>query len=77
MNKILISVPDQLASRMRATIPQRQRSKVIAHLIEQEIEKRESMLYDCAMAVEGDQALHDEMKEWDVTLNDGLESESR
>ncbi len=69
-------MPDQLVLRLKAMIPQRQRSKVIAHLIEQEIEKREKILYDCAVAVEKDQALHDEMKEWDITLQDGLENES-
>jgi hypothetical protein len=37
MTKILISMPDQLAVRMRAAIPQRQRSKVIIKLIEAEI----------------------------------------
>jgi hypothetical protein len=76
MNKILISVPNQLVSRLKAAIPQRQRSKVIVHLIEIEIEKREKMLYECAMAVEKDHALNDEMKEWDTTLQDGLKHES-
>jgi hypothetical protein len=76
MNKILISVTDQLALRLKAAIPQRQRSKVIAYLIEQEIDKREKMLYECALAVEKDQALQGEMQEWDITLQDGLENES-
>jgi len=76
MNKVLISIPDKIASRMRAAIPQRQRSKVIVSLIEIEIERREKALYDCAMAVEKDSALHDEMKDWDVTLEDGLADES-
>ena len=76
MNKVLISIPDQVASRMRAAIPQRQRSKVIARLIEQEVERREQELYQCALAVEQDTALNEEMKEWDVTLQDGLHDES-
>lgn len=76
MQKILISVPDQLANRMRATIPDRQRSKTIAHLIEEEIKKREHKLHVCALAVEKDQALSDEMSEWDITLKDGLSDES-
>lgn len=76
MQKILISISDQLACRMRATIPDRQRSKTIAHLIEEEIKKREHSLYTCALAVEKDQALQDEMAEWDVTLKDGLSDES-
>ena len=77
MQKVLISIPDQLAVRMRATMPARQRSQMITRLIESEVEKRESSLYECAMAVESDLALQDEMSEWDVTLQDGLENESR
>jgi tRNA/tmRNA/rRNA uracil-C5-methylase (TrmA/RlmC/RlmD family) len=76
MEKVLISVPDQLAMRMRAAIPARQRSKTITHLIEKEVEKREKTLYECAMAVEKDAALNREMKDWDITLEDGLDNES-
>ncbi len=76
MSKVLISIPDQLATRMRAAIPTRQRSKIITHLIEKEIEKRERALYECAAAVEKDSTLRNEMKDWDVTLQDGLDDES-
>ena len=76
MNKVLISIPDASASRMRAAIPQRQRSKVIVRLIEAEIDKREKALYECAVAVENDAALNKEMEDWDVTLSDGINNES-
>jgi len=76
MSKVLIPIPDSIATRMKAAIPQRQRSKVIVALIEQEIEKREQALYNCAIAVEKDAALNQEMKEWDVTIQDGLADES-
>ena len=72
MQKVLLSLPDQLAVRMRATMPPRQRSKIITHLIEEEIEKRERALYECALAVEQDSVLHEEMTEWNVTMRDGL-----
>jgi len=72
MEKVLISVPDQLAMRMRAAIPARQRSKTITHLIEEEVKRRERALYECAAAVEKDAALRREMKDWDITLQDGL-----
>jgi hypothetical protein len=75
MEKVLISLPDQLAIRMRATIPARQRSKVFTHLIQKEIERRENALYECALAVEKDHALHEEMAAWDITMNDGLNEE--
>ena len=76
MNKVLISIPDAIASRMRAAIPQRQRSKVIVRLIEAEIDKREKALYECAVAVENDAVLNKEMEDWDVTLSDGINNES-
>ncbi|KTD33222.1 hypothetical protein Lnau_2870 [Legionella nautarum] len=76
MNKVLISIPDEIASRMRAAIPQRQRSKVIAHLIEKEVERREKALYQCALAVENDHDLKEEMSDWNVTIQDGLHDES-
>lgn len=76
MSKVLISIPDKIAARMKATIPPRQRSKVIVQLLEQEIEKREKALYECAVLVEKDLVLHEEMKAWDVTLRDGLVDES-
>jgi len=72
MYKVLISIPDDLASRLRVVIPSRQRSKVIACLIEKEVESREQDLYACALAVEKDEALNKEMKDWNVTIGDGL-----
>jgi hypothetical protein len=77
MQKILISVPDNLAVRMRATLPARQRSSIIVHLIEAEVEKREHYLFECASEVEKDKVLRDEMDEWDITLGDGIENEKR
>jgi hypothetical protein len=73
MEKVLISIPDQLAARMRAAIPARQRSKTITHLIEEEVKKREKFLYECAVAVERDSVLQNEMKDWDITLQDGFD----
>lgn len=77
MEKVLISLPDELAARMRAAIPRRQRSQTFTHLIEKEVARREQLLYECALAVEKDEALCEEMKEWDITLADGLDDESR
>ena len=71
--KVLVSIPDSLYSRMMATIPPRQRSRLIAKLLEDELGKREQELYEAALAVEQDEKLGAEMKEWDVTLGDGIE----
>jgi metal-responsive CopG/Arc/MetJ family transcriptional regulator len=73
--KVLISLPDELGARMQAVIPPRQRSKIIAALLEEEIKRRERELYECALAVEQDEQLNAELAEWDVTVGDGLEIE--
>lgn len=76
MQKILISLPDDLAIRMKRIMPVRQRSKIIADLLEVEVRKREQALYQCACDVEADQGLNNEMADWEVTTGDGIESES-
>ena len=76
MQKVLITIPDQLAIRMKATIPPRQRSKTITHLIEKEIARREKQLYECALAVEKDKTLKQEMSDWDIAVKDGLEDDT-
>ena len=76
MEKLLISMPETLAIRMRASIPARQRSKTIVGLIDKEVKKREKLLYECAIAVETDTLLHQEMQEWDITSEDGMKDGS-
>jgi metal-responsive CopG/Arc/MetJ family transcriptional regulator len=74
--KVLVSLPDNLYARMKAVIPARQRSKVVAGLLEEEVRRREQELYECALAVEQDEQLRAEMAEWDVTVGDGIEIET-
>lgn len=76
MHKVLISIPEQLAIRMRITMPARQRSKTITTLIEKEVTKRERQLYNIALQVENDDALTKEMDDWNITLDDGVAHES-
>ncbi|MDD3847363.1 MAG: hypothetical protein PHC90_13520 [Syntrophorhabdaceae bacterium] len=76
MQKVLLSLPDHLADRMKAVIPPGQRSKVLADLLETEVKRREEGLYQCALGVEKDQALSKEMKDWDVTAGDGIDDET-
>ncbi len=76
MQKILVSLPDELAARMKQMIPPRKRSRVIAEILESEINRREQALYQCAREVEADDALNNEMTDWEVTVDDGIESES-
>ncbi|MBE0502409.1 MAG: hypothetical protein IBX47_13345 [Desulfuromonadales bacterium] len=51
MQRILITVPDNLAARMKAVLPAGKRSKVIARILEEEIDRRERELYECAIPV--------------------------
>lgn len=67
MKKIITSISDQLALRMRAVIPEREKNKIITRLIELEIKRREKALFECATAVEKDTALQKEMQDWDIT----------
>ena len=76
MEKILVSLPDDLVKRMKTVIPTRKRSQVVKELLEVEIAKREKELFDCAKAVEKDEALNQEMAEWDATTGDGIEPET-
>lgn len=73
MAKILISIPDELAMRMRAVIPNRQRSGVIAGLLETEVTRLELGLFDAAKAVEKDKKLNADMADWDITSGDGVD----
>jgi len=76
MEKILVSLPDDLVRRMRIVIPNRQRSKVVAGLLEKEVKLRELALYNCACEVEADELLNEEMAEWEITIEDGLNNET-
>ena len=76
MQKVLVSLPEELVVRMKALIPNRQRSKILAKLLEQEVNKREKALYECACDVESDDNLNNEMKDWETTVGDGIEAES-
>jgi len=72
--KVMFSLPDQLVMRMKAAIPQRERSKVLAGLLEKEVCAREKSLYLCAKELEESQGLKKEMANWINEFNqDGLD----
>jgi len=74
----MFSFPDQLVARMRATIPSRDRSKVLAALLEKEINARERNLYLCAKELEESSELKDEMVVWDNDFGqDGLDNDTK
>ncbi|TAK72346.1 MAG: hypothetical protein EPO11_10160 [Gammaproteobacteria bacterium] len=74
-SKVMFSLPDQLVIRMKAAIPSRERSKVLAALLEKEIRVRENNLYLRAMELENQDGLKEEMATWDSEFGeDGLEN---
>ncbi len=76
MEEVIVSLPEDLVTRMRALIPNRQRSQVIARLLEEELKRRERELHECARQVERDEALNRDMEDWEATVGDGIETES-
>lgn len=76
--KIIFSLPDELASRMRSVIPLSEIDSVIASLLEKEISIRETALYLTAKEVEEDTELRKEMALWeDSCVGDGLDEEEQ
>jgi metal-responsive CopG/Arc/MetJ family transcriptional regulator len=73
MASLLISLPDELLARLKAAVPPRRRSQLIARLVEAELGHRDDELYRSALAVEMDKGLNAEMADWDATIADGLE----
>lgn len=61
MSKVMFSFPDRLVIRMKAAIPARERSKILAALLEKEIRSREQSLFLRAQELENDAGLREEM----------------
>lgn len=70
--RVNFMLPRDIYSALKSLIPERKRSQVVSHLLENEIRKREQELFKIAKSVEKDSALNKEMKDWNTTLNDGL-----
>jgi len=56
----MTNVPDKPINRIKTTTSTQQREK---------------LLYECAVAVEKDSALNQEMEDWHVTIQDGLDGD--
>lgn len=75
MSKVMFSFPEQLVNRMKTAIPPRERSKVLACLLETEITKRERSLFLCAEELEKGKGVKKELANWDKKLGrDGLKN---
>jgi hypothetical protein len=59
--------------RFKSLVPARQRTGLIASLVQCEVERRERELEKVARQVEADDALNEDMSPWDTTVDDGIE----
>ncbi len=70
--RITLSVPDEIARRFQASVPPRQRSRLVTRLLEQELAKRDNSLADACRAANRDTVLEQEIDEWQA-FEDGIE----
>lgn len=70
--RMTISLPDQLAKRFQATVPSRQRSRLLAALLTQELKKKEEALEAACLSANRDRLLEKEIEEWQ-TFEDGFD----
>ena len=62
--QLLFHIPDSLAMRFKQTVPPRQRSAFVSNLIQEALPEEDDPLYQIALAVEQDEALGAEMRQW-------------
>ncbi|MFH0786439.1 MAG: hypothetical protein V2B13_02365 [Pseudomonadota bacterium] len=64
-------MPDRLAKRFQAAVPPRQRSRVLAELLTQELKKKEKALEEACLSANRDKLLEREIYEWQA-FEDGF-----
>ncbi len=69
--RITLSIPELIARRFQAFVPQRQRSRLVTHLLEVELAKHEKALEAACRAANKDTALEKEIDEWQ-SFDDGV-----
>jgi len=62
--RITVSLPDPLAERFLALVPNRERSSTVARLLERELASRERELEAACRAANADSVLAEEVAEW-------------
>jgi hypothetical protein len=74
--QILIRLPEDVAAKLKAAIPARQRNKFVAELVATAVARHEDALAKIANAVTNEEkrnpGLAREMRDWEATINDGL-----
>ena len=62
--RMTLSIPDDVARRLQAAVPTRQRSRLVTRLLEQELSKCDDALAAACHAANRDQTLQREIGEW-------------
>jgi hypothetical protein len=62
--RVTLSLPDRLAERFLALVPNRERSSTVARLLEKELARRESELGRACQSANADSVLAEEVAEW-------------
>ena len=70
--RITLSIPDKVAHRFQASVPARQRSRLVTRLLEQELAERDNSLATACREANRDKALEQEINEWQA-FEDGIE----
>jgi hypothetical protein len=71
--QMVLHIPDNLAERFRQVVPSPQQNDFLAKALEDALSLAEDPIYLSALAVEQDEALNAEMKEWhDACIADGI-----
>lgn len=70
--RITLSIPEAVARRFQATVPARQRSRLVTRLLQQELAERDDALAAACRAANRDKALRREIGQWQA-FDDGIE----
>jgi len=72
MTDIRFSLPEEIISSLHQLVPANEQDQFVASVLRKALEMQEQALYECALAVEQDEALNAEIDDWQVTLTDGI-----
>jgi hypothetical protein len=69
--KLTVSIPDEIVHRFQAAVPARQRSRLVARLLEQSLAEHEDALAAVCRQANRDAILAKEIDEWQA-FDDGV-----
>ena len=69
--RITLSIPDPLARKFQSAVPARERSRLVATLLAQELERKKDALASACREANKDRALAIDIEEWQ-SIEDGV-----